>query len=241
MTLGVLAKKVGMTQIFTAEGVRIPVTVLQVLPNRVVQKKTVETDGYNALQLGMGEKREKVVPKPMLGHFKKAGTPPALALREFRVSEEELSKYNVGDEIGLDLFLEVKSVDVSAKSKGRGFAGVMKRHNFAGFPASHGTHEYFRHGGSIGMRAKPGKVLKGKRMAGHMGDERVTVLNLGVAEVAAERGFLLVRGAVPGAKNAIVEVRPSKRKPNKVPGLGPTEQIASKNPMKASKTGAGKR
>lgn len=242
MALGILATKAGMTQIFTAEGVRVPVTVLQVLPNKVIQKKTVENDGYTALQLGYGEKRAKNLTKPLLGHVQKAGLEDSIApatLREFRVSEEELSKYNVGDTLGLDVLTGATSVDVSATSKGKGFAGVMKRHNMSGFRRTHGTHEYFRHGGSIGMRATPGKVFKGKRMAGHMGDERVTVLNLNVVDVAPDKGLIMVRGAVPGAKDSVVEVRVSKRKANRIPGLAAEAQVQSKNPMKASKAGAG--
>lgn len=245
MSLGILATKAGMTQIFTQEGVRVPVTVLQVLPNKIVQKKTVETDGYVALQLGYGDRREKNLTKPVAGHLKKAGLLDGVGpatLREFRVSEEELAKYNVGDTLGLEVLGEApQSVDVSGTSKGKGFAGVMKRHNMSGFRRTHGTHEYFRHGGSIGCRAQPGKVHKGKRMAGHMGDERVTVLNLNVVQVVPERGLILVRGAVPGSKDSVIELRASTRKANKIPGLAAEAQVASKNPMKASKAGAGKK
>lgn len=244
MAPGLLATKAGMTQIFTDEGVRVPVTVLQILPNRVVQKKTVETDGYNALQIGYGDRKEKNITKPLAGHMKKAnaldGVGPA-TLREFRVTEEQLGQYNVGDTLGLDALGELTSIDVAGTSKGKGFAGVMKRHNMKGFRATHGTHEYFRHGGSIGCRSEPGRVFKGKRMAGQMGDERVTVLNLNVVQSVPERGLLLVRGAVPGAKSAVLEIRPSSRKANRIPGLKAEQQVQSKNPMKASKAGAGKK
>ena len=164
MTLGVLATKEGMTQMFLEDGVRVPVTVMRVQPNVVIQKKTTEKDGYNALQLGYGERREKLLSKPEEGHFKKAGTGAKRFLREMRVTEEELSNYEVGQELNADILKDVESLDIAGISKGKGFAGVMKRHNFKGFRATHGTHEYFRHGGSIGCRAEPGKVFKGKKM-----------------------------------------------------------------------------
>lgn len=237
--LGLLATKVGMTQIFTEEGVRLPVTVLQVQPNVVVSKKTDETDGYCAVQLGSHPVREKLVTRPMKGHFAKASVAPVRHLREFRLDDQTLSTLEVGAFVGLEAISEAGSVDVSGISKGKGFAGVMKRHNFGGFPASHGTHEYFRHGGSIGQRAKPGKVMKGKRMPGQMGNERVTVLNLRVALLDAEQGLILVRGAVPGAKGCILEVKPSTRRPNRLPGVsGHVVEESSKNPMKASKASA---
>lgn len=241
MTLGVLATKVGMTQIFTPEGVRIPVTVLHVQPNTVVQKRTQENDGYAALQVGYGTVNPKRVNKPRAGHFKKAEQEPRRVLREFRVSDEQLGEYEVGQDLPLTLFEGVASVDVSGISKGKGFAGVMKRHNMAGFRASHGTHEYFRHGGAIGMRSRPGKVFKGKAMAGQMGNERVTVQNINLVQVDAEENLLLVRGAVPGAKGTIVEVRPSFHRARKIPGLRTEAQQGSKNPMKASKAGAKKK
>lgn len=241
MTLGVLATKVGMTQIFTPEGVRIPVTVLRIDSNTIVQKRTTENDGYTALQVGYGQISPKRVNQPRAGHFKKAEVEPRRVLREFRVSEEDLAKYEVGQELPLSLFEGVASVDVSGISKGKGFAGVMKRHNMAGFRASHGTHEYFRHGGSIGMRSRPGKVFKGKPMAGQMGNERVTVQNVNLVQVLAEDNLLLVRGAVPGSKGTVVEVRPSFHKAKRIPGLATEAQEASKNPMKASKAGAAKK
>ncbi|MFZ9887365.1 MAG: 50S ribosomal protein L3 [Myxococcota bacterium] len=239
MSLGILATKVGMTQIYTAEGVRLPVTVLKIEPNTVIQKRSVENDGYTALQVGTGAKSSKRVTKPEAGHYKNAEQEPRRYLREFRVDGDTLGKYEVGQDVSLGLFDGVTSVDVSGTSKGKGFAGVMKRHNMAGFRATHGTHEYFRHGGSIGMRSRPGKVFKGKRMPGHMGNERVTVINLNLVQVLAEENLLLVRGAVPGAKGALLEVRPSLHKARKIPGLSTEAQEASKNPMKASKAGAG--
>jgi len=235
MTLGLLAKKIGMTQVFTADGVRVPVTVLQWEENKILQKKTMETDGYTALQVGTGSITEKNVPKGMIGHFKKAGSDPKRTVAEWRVSPDELAKYEVGGVIGLDLLDGAKSVDVSGISKGKGFQGVMKRHNFSGFRATHGTHEYFRHGGSIGCRATPGKVHKGKRMAGHMGDERVTTINVSLYEVRAEERLIFLRGAVPGGKNAIVELTPSTHTAKRMAGLITEAQEKSKNPMKASK------
>ncbi len=239
MTLGILATKVGMTQIFTPEGVRIPVTILQIEPHAIVQKRTLENDGYTALQVGYGDKSPKRVNKPTTGHYKKAEQAPRRVLRELRVSEEQLAQYEIGQSLPLELFDGVSSVDVSGISKGKGFAGVMKRHNMKGFRATHGTHEYFRHGGSIGMRSRPGKVFKGKHMAGHMGDERVTVTNINLVQIITDRNLLLVRGAVPGAKGSLLEVRPSVHKARKIPGLSSEAQEASKNPMKASKSGGG--
>ncbi len=236
--LGLLATKVGMTQIFTADGVRVPVTVLLVGRNSVVQKKTLATDGYSAVQIGSGELREKLVNKPTAGHFKKAGVVATRHLVEFRIDEATLGKLNVGDTIGLDPIKDAKSVDVVGTSKGRGTAGVMKRHNMSGFRATHGTHEYFRHGGSIGCRATPGKVHKGKRMSGHMGNENVAVINLSVVKVDEEKGLIFVRGAVPGKNGGMLEVRASKHLAKRGRALRAEAQILSKNPMKASKAGA---
>ena len=239
MTIGIMASKVGMTQIFIEDGVRVPVTVLKVEPNVIVTKKTKERDGYTALQLGFGQIRQKLVDKPTTGHFKKSNLTPTRHLMEFRVDEKTLEKYEIGSAIGLEFFEGATSIDVAGTSKGKGFAGVMKRHNFSGFPRTHGTHEYFRHGGSIGMRAQPGKVLKGKRMAGQMGDERVLAINLRIIRVMPEEGLLLVRGAVPGAKNKMVELYRSTRKAKALPGVaGTVIEEGSKNPMKASKAGA---
>jgi large subunit ribosomal protein L3 len=238
MTLGILATKVGMTQIFSDDGVRVPVTVLRVEDNTVIQKKSAESDGYTALQIGYGKKNQKKVSKALKGHYAKAEQSEANRhLREFRVSDEQFEKYNVGDKLGLDIIMGSGSIDASGISKGKGFAGVMKRHNFSGFRATHGTHEYFRHGGSIGCRAKPGKVFKGKKMAGQMGNERVTVMNLNLVQCIEDDNLVLVRGAVPGGKGAVLELRVSSRTANHIPGLEARSQVASKNPMKASKAG----
>ncbi|MBL91293.1 MAG: 50S ribosomal protein L3 [Myxococcales bacterium] len=242
MSLAVLATKEGMTQMFLEDGVRVPVTVMRVEPNVVVQKKTVEKDGYNALQLGYGDIREKLVTKPEAGHMKKAGVDMKRYLREVRVTEEELAQYEVGQSITAEILAESESLDIAGVSKGRGFAGVMKRHNMKGFRATHGTHEYFRHGGSIGCRAKPGKVFKGKKMPGHMGNARVTVKNLRVIEVDGEEGVVIVRGSIPGPKGGLVELHQSSRKVRPLHGIGGaviTER--SKNPMKASKAAGSRR
>jgi large subunit ribosomal protein L3 len=203
---GLIGKKVGMTQFFGADGNVVPVTVIETGPCVVVQKKEAARDGYNAVQLGFGSKKNQRVNKPEQGHMVKAGKGAFQVLREFR--SEDITPYEVGQEIKLsELFKVGDRVDVSGTSKGRGFTGVIKRWGFAGFPASHGTHEYFRHGGSIGNRSFPGRVFKGKRMAGHWGDERISVQNLEVVGVRAEENLLLVKGAVPGAKRGVLLIR----------------------------------
>lgn len=235
--LGLFAKKLGMTQMFMDDGLRIPVTVLQVEPNFVVQKRTVENDGYTAVQVGAVVVREKLANKAIGGHFKKANVAPMRVLQEHRVTADVLGKLNVGDQLGLEIIKDSKSVDIAGTSKGRGTAGVMKRHNMAGFRATHGTHEYFRHGGSIGCRATPGKVHKGKRMAGRMGNERVAVLNVAVVKIDEEKKLIFLRGQVPGAKGGMIEVYPSLHSAQKGARMVAEAQVASKNPMKASKAG----
>lgn len=203
MVAGMIGKKLGMTQVFSKAGERVAVTVILAGPCTVVQKRTVEKDGYSALQLGSGERKPQRMTKPERGHLKKAGKMIAV-LREFRDGGD----LEVGQEARVgDLFQSGDLVDVSGVSKGRGFQGVIKRHGFGGFPGSHGTHEYFRHGGSIGNRSFPGRVFKGKRMAGQMGNERVTLQNLRVVEVRPEENLLLVKGAVPGGKNGLLLIR----------------------------------
>jgi len=203
---GLIGKKIGMTQLFAADGSLIPVTVIETGPCVVVQKKETARDGYNGLQLGFKAKKSQRVNKPEQGHLKKVGKGAFQVLREFR--SQDVLQYEVGQEIKLsDLFKAGDRVDVSGTSKGRGFAGVIKRWGFGGFPASHGTHEYFRHGGSIGNRSFPGRVFKGKRMAGHWGNERVSVQNLEVIDVRAERNLLLVRGAVPGSRGGVLFIQ----------------------------------
>ena len=206
---GILGKKVGMTQIFE-DGKFVPVTVVEAGPNFVLQKKTVENDGYNALQLGFDEKREINTTKPLMGIFKKAGVNPQRFVKELKVDSVE--GYELGQEIKVDTLAEVEFVDITGTSKGKGTAGVMKRHNFGGNRATHGVSRNHRLGGSIGMSSWPGKVLKGKRMAGQLGNETVTVQNLKIVKVDAENNLLLIKGAVPGAKNGYVVVRPAIKK-----------------------------
>jgi len=241
MALGLYAKKVGMTQLFMDDGLRVPVTVLKLEDNVVVQKKTAENDGYLAIQVGADPAREKRTSSAMMGHFKKANVPPQRFVKEMRddKASDKIAAINAGDKLGLDMLKGVKSVDIAGVSKGRGTQGVIKRHHMSGFRATHGTHEYFRHGGSIGMRATPGKVHKGKRMSGHMGDVKRTVQNLVLLEIDAEQNILLVRGAVPGGKNGYLVIRNSKKRfghPVKLRGQGEAQE-KSKNPMKASKAG----
>ena len=204
--LGFIGKKIGMTQFYNTEGSVIPVTVSQTGPCVVVQKKERATDGYNAIQVGFGSKKNQRVNKPEQGHMAKAGKGAFEVLKEFRL--EDVSQFQVGQEIkAADLFKAGDRIDVAGRSKGHGFAGVIKRWSFGGFPGSHGTHEYFRHGGSIGNRSFPGRVRKGKKMAGHWGDEQVSVQNLEIVDIRPENNLMLVKGAVPGAKRGIVLVR----------------------------------
>lgn len=206
---GILAKKIGMTQIFE-DGKFIPVTVVEAGPNYVLQKKTVENDGYTALQLGFDEKKEKNTTKPIMGIFKKAGVNPQRFVKELRVDSVE--GFELGQEIKADVLDEVEYVDITGTSKGKGTAGVMKRHNFAGNRASHGVSRNHRLGGSIGMSSWPGKVLRGKKMAGQYGNATVTVQNLKVVKVDVENNLLLIKGAVPGSKNSYIVVKPAVKK-----------------------------
>jgi large subunit ribosomal protein L3 len=206
-----MCRKIGMTQLFTDSGEAIPVTVFDAGPNRVVQKKTLERDGYTALQIGYGERRPQRTQKPLRGHFEKAGVGPQQHLRESRIEPEESESYEVGQEINVDIFSEGQRVDVIGRSKGRGTTGVVKRHNFAIKRRTHGTHEFFRHGGAIGAGSYPGRVIKGMKMAGRMGNERVTALNVEVVRVDSEKNLLFIRGGVPGHNDAIVRVRPTVR------------------------------
>ena len=202
----ILGEKLGMTQVFDDESRAIPVTIIKAGPCRVVQIKRVETDGYNAVQIAYREAKPNAVTKPVRGHFDKAGVVPHRHLVEIRVDDPGL--YKIGQEIGIADVLEKGGLaDVAGISRGKGFTGVMKRHNFAGQGASHGAHRVHRAPGSIGAASTPARVFKGMKMAGRMGGERTTVLNLEVVEVDSERGLLMVRGAVPGAKGAVLLVR----------------------------------
>jgi large subunit ribosomal protein L3 len=202
---GILGRKLGMTQVWDADNRVIPVTVIQAGPCRVVQLKTPERDGYAAVQLAFGATKAQRIGKPELGHLAKAGGEPMRDLAELRV--EDLSGFEVGQVIAADVFGAGERVDVTGISKGKGFAGVMKRHNFKGQGASHGNHKSHRKPGSIGACATPARVFKGIRMAGHMGAQKVTTLNLEVVEGDAERGLLLIRGSVPGPSGSLVFVR----------------------------------
>jgi large subunit ribosomal protein L3 len=203
---GLIGKKIGMTQFYNADGNVVPVTLIQTGPCVVVQKKESAKDGYNALQVGFGRKKSQRVNKPEQGHMAKAGKGAFEVLKEFRL--DDVSQYEVGQEIKAgDLFKAGDRVDVSGTSKGHGFTGVIKRWSFGGFPGSHGTHEYFRHGGSIGNRSFPGRVRKGKKMAGHWGNEQISVQNLEVVDIRPEADMILIKGAVPGARQGIVVVR----------------------------------
>ena len=237
--MGLIGRKVGMTQVFEESGDRVPVTAVQVLPNVVVALRSKEKNGYTAVQIGAIEAKSIHVNKPTAGSFKKAGVKPVRELKEFRVGDDILANFEVGKEIKVqDIFAKGLAVDVTGRSKGKGFQGVMKRHNMSGAQTvTHGTHEFFRHGGSIGCRLTPGRVHKGKRMGGHMGDENVTVQNLEVVDVLPEQNVILIRGAVPGAKNGTVVVQQAVKKEfYKRRGLGLPE-ARSKNPLKASKRG----
>lgn len=200
----ILGRKLGMTQVWNEDDNLIPVTVIQAGPCTISQIKSKETDGYAAVQIGYGDIKEKHVTKPMAGHFAKAGVAPSKYLREVRV--EDPSAYKVGDQVTVEQFAETKLVDVTGTSKGKGFAGVMKRYNFKGGPGGHGSH-FHRVPGSVGQCATPSRVFKGLRLPGHMGDERVTVRNLEVISVDVDQNLIIVKGAVPGGKGALLAVR----------------------------------
>lgn len=202
-----LGRKLGMTQVWDADGHLVPLTVVQVGTNVVTQVRTEEVDGYSAIQLGFGEIDSRKVTKPLQGHFEKAGVTPRRHLAEVRTSEHD--SYELGQELDAATFEAGQSVDVSGTTKGKGFAGVMKRHGFAGVSASHGAHRNHRKPGSIGACATPGRIFKGLRMAGRMGGNRRTVQNLTIQAVDAEKGLLLISGAIPGPKNGVVLVRSS--------------------------------
>jgi large subunit ribosomal protein L3 len=202
---GLLGTKLGMTQVWNEQGKLVPVTVIQITPNVVTQIRTPEVDGYSAVQIAAGAIDPRKVNKPSAGHFDKAGVTPRRHLTELRTADA--AEYSLGQEISVDVFEAGAKVDVVGTSKGKGFAGVMKRHNFKGVSASHGAHRNHRKPGSIGASSTPSRVFKGMRMAGRMGGDRTTVLNLQVQAVDAEKGLLLVKGAVPGARGRLVFVR----------------------------------
>jgi|SRR5690554_5923988 len=208
MAIGLVGRKLGMTRVFTEDGVSIPVTVIEVDANRVTQVKTLEKDGYQAVQVTTGTKKAIRTTKPEAGIFAKAGVAAGRGLWEFRLGSGEGEGIEVGSELNVDIFNDVKKVDVTGTSKGKGFAGTVKRWNFSMQDATHGNSVAHRVPGSIGQNQSPGKVFKGKKMAGHMGAERVTTQNLEVVRVDVDRNLLLIKGAVPGATNGSVIVKP---------------------------------
>lgn len=205
---GILGKKVGMTQFFMDKGECVPVSVIEAGPCFIVQKKTVDKDGYEAIQVGFIEKKN--VSKPLSGHFEKAKINPQRFLKELSV--EKIDDYEVGKEIKVDIFKQGDYVDITGISKGKGFAGVMKRWGFAGGPASHGAHKSHRRGGSIGQSAAPSRVFKGKKMSGRMGTKQVTVQNLKVVKVETEKDLLMVKGAIPGPRKGLLVIRKAVKK-----------------------------
>jgi large subunit ribosomal protein L3 len=239
MAIGVVGRKAGMTRVFTDAGETVPVTVIEVLPNRVTQVKSPEKDGYRAVQVTYGTRRPQLYSKSITGHFAKANVAPGQALVEFRLADGEKSDFKPGTEVKVDLFKAGEAVDVTGTTIGKGFAGVMKRHNFGGLPASHGVSVSHRSPGSIGQRQTPGRVFKGRRMSGHMGVVRRTTENLKVVQVDAERNLLLIRGAVPGAEGGQVIVRPSLKAARRAlrKTVAPTKagSAPSANPMKQPK------
>lgn len=209
MAIGIVGRKAGMTRVFTEDGASVPVTVIEVAPNRVTQIRNVETDGYRAVQVTTGERRASRVSRPLVGHFGKAGTEPGRGLWEFRLDAGEGEELSPGDALPLDAFESGIKVDVTATSKGKGFQGAVKRWNFRTQDATHGNSLSHRAPGSIGQCQTPGRVFKGKKMAGHLGSERVTVQNLELVRVDTDRGLLLIKGAVPGPAGGDVIVRPA--------------------------------
>ena len=205
MSMGILGRKVGMTQVFDEEGKAVPVTVIEAGPCPIVEIRTPEKNSYSAVQLGYGEVKPSKVIKPIKGHFEKQNVAPKRWLREFRV--DNTADYQVGQEITVSLFQNGELVDVIGVSKGKGTAGVMKRYGFGGTPASHGHSVTHRHPGSIGCSSYPGKVIKGRRMAGHMGSERVTTKNLTVFGIDEENNLILIKGSVPGARDSLIMIR----------------------------------
>jgi large subunit ribosomal protein L3 len=227
MTLGLVGRKVGMTRIFTDEGDSLPVTVLDVSDNRVTQIKTQATDGYSAVQVAFGKRRASRVNKALAGHLSKAAVEAGHVLREFRVPEADLGNLKVGGKVGVDVFKVGQIVDVSGVSKGKGFAGVIKRHNFSSNRASHGNSLSHNTPGSTGMAQDPGRVFPGKRMAGHLGDEKSTVQRLEIVRIDAERQLILVKGAVPGSRGRDIVVHPT-TKPRKRGAAAPAKPAAAK-------------
>ena len=208
-TPGLVGRKAGMTRVFTDAGETVPVTVIEAVPNRVTQVRTLEVDGYRAVQVAVGDRKASHTNKPLTGHYAKVKVAPGKSLIEFRLNGEDHKDIAAGAELKVDAFEVGQVVDVTGTTIGKGFAGTMKRHNFGGLPATHGVSVSHRSPGSIGQRQTPGRVFKGKRMSGHMGQVRRTIENLSVVRIDAERNLILIRGAVPGAPGSQVIVRPS--------------------------------
>ena len=209
MTMGLVGRKCGLTRVFTVEGISIPVTVIEAQPNQITQVKTVETDGYRALQVSAGRRKASRVSKPQAGHYARAKVEAGDLMSEFRLGDADETEYQLGSTLGVDLFEEGQKVDVIGTSIGKGYAGTVKRHNFRTQDATHGNSLAHRAPGSIGQNQTPGRVFKGKKMSGHMGNARSTVQNLEVVRVDAERNLLLIKGAVPGHAGGRVIVRPA--------------------------------
>jgi large subunit ribosomal protein L3 len=233
---GLIGTKLGNTQIFLDDGEVRRVTAIKAGPCVVVGKRTPDKDGYAALQLGFGSRREKLVTKPEAGAFQKAGVDAPRVVREFRVDPSLLERFEVGQTVGAaDVFQDGQFVDVSGTSKGRGFTGVMKRHNFAGAgTVGHGTHEYKRHGGSIGQNMTPGRTLRGQKMAGQHGNKKATILNLRIVKILSDENIVLVDGGVPGPRNGVITVKGAVKKPSvALPEPPPTEEATANAPDEA--------
>ena len=239
LKIGLLGKKIGMTQVFADDGEAVPVTVIQTGPCHVIGTRTQERDGYTAVVLGFDDKPVRLSTKAEVGALKASGLAPPRFIREIRLPAEEVAKYTVGQVLGpKDVFTDSAPVDVEGTSKGKGYQGVIKKHHMKGMTRAHGTHEYFRHGGSIGCRLTPQRVHKGKRMAGQMGNEKVSIQNLQLFRILPDENVILVRGAVPGSANDYVVVtNAATRTAYKRKGVG-KEEVRSKNPLKASKKAA---
>jgi large subunit ribosomal protein L3 len=227
-TLGIIGRKIGMTQLFLEDGSIVPATVIEAGPCTVLQKKTKEKDGYDALQLGFLPKNSKRVNKPLSGHFKKAGVGPYRHLMEFRL--ESVEGFELGQQITLQLFKPGDIVDVIGLSKGKGFAGVVKRYGFHGSPGAHGTHEYFRHGGSVGANSFPARVFKDMRMPGHHGNRRITLQNIKVLDIKEDQNLILLKGGIPGGRYGWILIRSATKKeflPGRQAGTQPEKKSSS--------------
>jgi large subunit ribosomal protein L3 len=237
--MGLIGRKIGMTQVFWDDGTALGCTALEVGPCVVTAVRTTEKHGYAAVQLGFGEKPARLLTRPEAGRVKQAGIEKApRVVREMRLADADAGKYEVGKVLNVaEVFKSGDVVDITGNSKGKGYQGVLKRHHLGGTRATHGTHEFFRHGGSIGCRLTPGRVHKGKRMTGHMGDVRCTTANLVVVKVLEDKNVVLIKGSVPGAAGSVVLIKGAIKNVKRSIVSGPVKEVESKNPMKASKKG----